>query len=112
MEEYKIYDKELATLIKLNRESKRSHVMAQGGVSEVAAENDQKSTPNSSQWYPEHPMINREGTRQTRPIRHNSFKMQKLQDLQNLLVKTEVLNGWVNGSVVNRVFFLLKKNNL
>jgi hypothetical protein len=87
MEEYKIFDKELASLIKLNCESKRSHVMAQGGVSEAAAENGQKSTPISSQWYPEHPMINREGTRQTRSTRHNSFKLQKLQNLQNLLVK-------------------------
>ena len=98
MEEYKIFDKELASLIKLNRESKRSHVMAQGGVSEVAAENGQKSTPNSSQWYPEHPMINREETWQTRPTRHNSFKMQKLQDLQNLLVKNgsfKRLGKWV-----------------
>ena len=98
MEEYKNFDKELASLIKLNRESKRSHVMAQGGVSEVAAENGQKSTPNSSQWYPEHPMVNREGTRQTRPTRHNSFKMQKLQDLQNLLVKNgsfKRLGKWV-----------------
>ena len=97
-EEYKTFDKELAFLIKLNRESKRSKVIAQGGVSGVAVENGQKSTPNRSQWYPEHPMVNRERTRQTRPIRHNSFRMQKLQDLQNLLVKNgsyKRLGKWV-----------------
>ena len=87
MEEYKIFDKELAFLIKLNSESKQSHVIAQGGVSEVAMENGQKSTHNSSQWSPEHRVINCEGIRQTRSTRHNSFKLQKLQNLQNLLVK-------------------------
>ena len=87
MEEYKIFDKELAFLIKLNSESKQSHVTAQKRVSEASGENGQKSATNRSQWHPEHRVINREGTRQTRSTRHNSFKLQKLQNLQNLLVK-------------------------
>ena len=87
MEEYKIFDSELAFLIKLNSESKQSHVITQGGVPEVAMENGQKSIPDSSQWYPEHRAINCEGIRQTRSTCHNSFKIQKLQNLQNLLVK-------------------------
>jgi hypothetical protein len=87
MEEYKTFDKELTFLIKLNSESKQSHVIAQGGVSEASRENGQKSATNRSQWHPEHRVINREGTRQTRSTRHNSFKLQKLQNLQNLLVK-------------------------
>ena len=87
MEEYKIFDRELAFLIKLNSESKRSRAITQGGVPEVAMKNSQKSTPKSSQWYPKHRVIIGEGARQARSTRHNSFKIQKLQDLQNLLVK-------------------------
>ena len=87
MEEYKIFDKELAFLIKLNSESKQSRAITQGGVPEVAMKNSQKSTPNSSQWYPEHRVTNCEGIRQTRSTCQNSFKIQKLQNLQNLLIK-------------------------
>ena len=84
MEEYKIFDKELGFLIKLN---KQSRVTAQKRISEASGKNGQKSATNRPQWHPEHRVINREGTRQTRSTRHNSFKLQKLQNLQNLLVK-------------------------
>ena len=87
MEEYKTFDNELESLIKHNSESKLSRAITQGEVSKVAMENKQRSTPNNSQWYPEHRVTNCEGIRQTRSTCQNSFKIQKLQNLQSLLIK-------------------------
>ena len=86
-EEYRIFDKELAFLIKLNSESRQSRVTVQKRVSETSGKNGQKPATNRSQRHPEQRVINCERTRQMRSPRHNSFKLQKLQDLQNLLVK-------------------------
>ena len=96
MEEYKTFDNELELLIKLNSESKQSRVIAQkqsrviaqGGVSKVAMKNKQRLTPNNSQRYPERSVTNCEGIKQARSACQNSFRIQKLQNLQNLLMKT------------------------
>ena len=83
-EEYKIFDKELGFLIKLN---KQSRVTAQKRISGASEKSGQKSAANRPQWYPEHRVINREGPKQTRATRHTSFNLQKIQYLQNLLMK-------------------------
>ena len=87
VEEYEVFDNELESLLKPNTKSRLSCPPAQGEASKSVKKNSQGSISNGSQWHPEHYMTICKGARQSRSIRQNSFQLQKLQKLQNLLIK-------------------------
>ena len=88
VEEYEVFDNELESLIKPNSKSKLSRAITQGEASKSARKNRQRSISNDSQWHPEYRVTNCKEVRQLRSTCQNSFKIQKLQKLQNLLIKT------------------------
>ena len=87
VEEYEVFDNELESLIKPNSESKLSRAITQGEASKSARENRQRSISNDSQWHPEYRVTNCKEVRQSRSTCRNSFQLQKLQSLQNLLIR-------------------------
>ena len=86
-EEYEVFDNELESLLKPNSKSRLSCPPTQGEASKSAKKNSQRSISNGSQWHPEHCITKCKGARQSRSTRQSSFQLQKLQNLQNLLMK-------------------------
>ena len=87
VEEYEFFNNELNSLIKPNSESKTSRAITQGGALKSAKKNRQRSISNDSQWHPGCRVTSCKEVRQSRSTCQNSFKIQKLQNLQNLLIK-------------------------